>query len=191
MTYKELDPNYLHELFKYDSETGSLTWKTRPERHFLSRGSCITWNKRFAGKEAGTLHISKRSKTTYRMSKAFGYMVLNHILIWAMVHRKWPESTIDHADLDGLNNRLSNLREATQTDQLKNRPKRSDNTSGKTGVSWHMGSNLWQARISVDGKETCLGWYADWHEAVNVRVAAEKRYGYETGIKEGYDASSV
>lgn len=178
MKYKSIDPASLHEAFSYDAETGVLEWKARPLEHFASTSAFKTWNKRFAGKEAGTLLRSEKSCTEYRMVKVYGCMVLVHLIIWAMHHGKWPESTIDHTDLNGCNNRIDNLREATQAEQLRNRPVRKDNTSGKTGVSWHSGTGTWYARISIDGREVGLGNFHDFEDALAARVEAEKVHGY-------------
>lgn len=64
---------------------------------------------------------------------------------------------IDHADGDGLNNRRSNLRPASKSQNGANRGKNSNNTSGFKGVSPRKGSLPWMARIGHDGKSVYLG----------------------------------
>src|SRR3546814_10530392 len=63
-------------------------------------------------------------------------------------------SDVCSSDLKG-DNRLINLREVTRQENSRNRPRRSDNTTGITGVSFSNGK--WRARIKVDGQEIALG----------------------------------
>lgn len=50
---KELPIDYLNECLTYDSGTGVLTWKTRPESHFSSPSVARRFNNLYAGKPAG------------------------------------------------------------------------------------------------------------------------------------------
>lgn len=49
-----------------------------------------------------------------------------------------------------------------------------NNTSGYTGVSWHKGNSMWQARIMFQGKNYSLGYYSDIKQAVIARKQAEE-----------------
>lgn len=69
-------------------------------------------------------------------------------------------SKTDHANGDGLDNRRANLREATSTENNRNRCRRSDNTSGFKGVCWRRERNEWRAHIYVNGRQFSLGTYA-------------------------------
>ena len=70
-----------------------------------------------AGKLAGTR--KKRGQIEVRID---GQRYQAHRLIWKMVHGVDPKEQIDHVDMDPGNNRLSNLREATQAQNLLHRP---------------------------------------------------------------------
>lgn len=86
--------------------------------------------------------------------------------------------TIDHRDRNGLNNQFKNLRPATHTEQLRNRGKRTDNTSGYIGVNWHKQTRKWQAHIKIDGKQRHLGLFTDAFSAAWVRDEfVKKHYG--------------
>lgn len=76
---------------------------------------------------------------------------------------------VDHINGDGLDNRKHNLRGCSASQNLMNRGKQSNNTSGFKGVSWHKVHNKWVAQIKVNGKGRTLGYYGD-------AVTAAKHY---------------
>lgn len=64
---------------------------------------------------------------------------------------------VDHINGDSSDNRLENLRLATNTQNARNRGKSKHNTSGYKGVFWHKATNKWTAQIGVDRKRIYLG----------------------------------
>lgn len=64
---------------------------------------------------------------------------------------------VDHDDSDGLNNQKSNLRICTHAENMRNRRKQSNNTSGFNGVSWYKKNKKWGSGIEVNGKRIYLG----------------------------------
>src|SRR5208283_2571413 len=58
----------------------------------------------------------------------------------------------DHRNRNGLDNRISNLRPATRSQNNMNAGLRKDNRSGVRGVSWCSTFGKWIARICVDKK---------------------------------------
>ncbi len=65
----------------------------------------------------------------------------------------------DHIDGDTLNNTRGNLRIASIAENVRNRRRQCNNTSGFKGVSWCRASNKWRACIAVNGKNIHLGLY--------------------------------
>ncbi len=63
-----------------------------------------------------------------------------------------PKSQVDHRNLNTLDNRRDNLREATDRQNRFNKPARRDNACGFKGVSLHRQSGKWRAEISAYGK---------------------------------------
>ncbi len=86
-----------------------------------------------------------------------------------------PPHTIDHINRVRDDNRISNLRLATISQNTFNQPRRKE--SAINGVSWHKVANKWRAYISVNGRFKHLGCYRDIDEAVAARLAAEKDMG--------------
>lgn len=71
----------------------------------------------------------------------------------------------DHRDRDGLNNRRTNLRTATPTQNAYNRIASRNNTSGAKGVTWNKSLGKWQTSIRASGKSFHLGTFTDFKEA--------------------------
>jgi HNH endonuclease len=83
---------------------------------------------------------------------------------------------VDHINGNPLDNRRSNLRLCTHAENNCNRKRRSDCSSGTSGVHKIPGRDVWQARIQVDGKRVSLGVYKTKEEAVAVRTDALAKY---------------
>jgi hypothetical protein len=82
---------------------------------------------------------------------------------------------IDHDNGNGLDNRRSNLRLCTQTQNLGNQRRSSRNSSGYKGVSIDKRSGQWQVRIGFRKQTHHLGLYADPAFAAAVYDAAARR----------------
>jgi hypothetical protein len=147
----------VRQLLNYEPDTGRLVWR-------------VTSGRAIAGREAGGI------------SKDIGYrrirllksgIFLTHHLVWLILKGEWPKR-LDHIDGDRLNNRIENLRECTQSQNLANTGKLSTNTSGIKGVNWHKASQRWLAQIKVRGKQRHLGVFKTKEEAGVVYAAAAK-----------------
>lgn len=79
---------------------------------------------------------------------------------------------VDHVGGDGLDNRRSNLRRATQRQNSRNRQLGRNNTSGYKGVSWHKRQGVWLGRIKVDGRQIHLGCFPTAEQAAEAYNAA-------------------
>lgn len=83
---------------------------------------------------------------------------------------------VDHINHDTLDNRRSNLRIVTISQQCMNRRLRSDNKSGHKGLWDRRGG--WTVRIKVAGKSFYVGQTKDFNDAVEMyREAALKFHG--------------
>lgn len=150
MTVTNPSPSVLPDLLRYEPETGKLYWLTRPERLFPNLQAHRAWNTKYAGDEA-----FKAGLNGYKTGTIFGWKTYAHRVIWALSYGAWPILKIDHINGDRSDNRLSNLRLATDLENAHNSAKHLTNASGYKGVSAKRGK--WTARIRSDGKIFRLG----------------------------------
>ncbi len=86
--------------------------------------------------------------------------------------------SVDHINHNSLDNRKSNLRECTQSQNLANSRMQSNNSSGFKGVSWDKNRNKYHAKISVFDKTVNLGRFKEAAEAAQAYdIAARKYFG--------------
>ena len=156
----------LRQLLNYDPETGALTWKERAEVR-------PQWNGRYAGKPAGCV-----DSHGYLKIGIDGRNYYAHRLAWAIHHGEWPQHQIDHINGDKLDNRIANLRDVPQVVNGRNQKMAAHNTSGYAGIHWRKSDRRWQAFIKVDRKQRHLGYFDNLADAVAVRRAAERQYGF-------------
>ncbi len=149
---------FLRECFEYDLFTGEAYWLERPQKHFSNYLTWSMWNGKFAHIKVGNIH----KKTGYYHTSVNSTQYTVHRLVW-----KWWYGTdpleIDHIDKCRTNNRITNLRSVTNTQNAQNRTLSSNNTSGYPGVSCRNGK--WVARTYYQGKRIWLGKYNSQEEA--------------------------
>ena len=158
MTSITADVNRIRELLEYEADTGILRWKVK--RH----GTAI------AGSQAGSINSKG-----YRCVKIDGKLYQAHRIAWVIAKGEWPTSAIDHKNRSRDDNRIENLRLATNSQNTANSKRPAHNTSGLKGVTWHKLRRKWAAQIRKDGKNIHLGLFAsaeDAHEAY-IRAANE------------------
>lgn len=98
----------------------------------------------------------------------------SHRLAWLWMTGEWPALQVDHKDTDRRNNRWSNLRLATRTENQWNANVRGDNTSGYKGVSRPKGRTKWQAHITLGGRRKYLGTFDTAEDANQAATAARQ-----------------
>lgn len=146
----------LHDLLCYDPSTGLFTW--RVDRARLAK----------AGDIAGCI-----GNKGYREVSVAGHLCKAHRLAWFYVYGIWPRSMIDHIDGDRDNNRITNLREATNGQNKAAAGPQRNNALGVKGVSRdHYG---YRAQIKSGGKKIYLGWFKTLEQASLAYQDAAKR----------------
>lgn len=79
---------------------------------------------------------------------------------------------VDHIDCIGLNNRRSNLRLATHSENCFNRRVQKNNAAGLKGVSWNESGGVWMAFIASNYNQRYLGSFDNPEDAHSAYVAA-------------------
>jgi hypothetical protein len=142
-----VDIDTIKKILSYDKESGEFYWATpRPKIR--------------VGQKAG-----------YTGGKGYRYIEINarqyaaHRLAWAYVNGYWPKDQIDHINRNKSDNRISNLREATNGQNRAN--SKTSNKHGLKGVKelkW-MKNNRYQAQITFNKKVIYLGCFKTPEEA--------------------------
>ena len=140
----------LKEYFHYSD--GTLIWKKTISKN----------TERLIGKVAGSITDSGYWCVVLERKKYYA-----HRLIFLYHHGYIPDC-IDHINGNKTDNRIENLRESTQQQNCFNANKKSTNTSGVKGISWHKQSKKWRAECCVNYKNHYLGLYDDMSEAISV-----------------------
>lgn len=160
-------PQQLRAMLDYNPETGLATWRKRDD-------ASARFNGRFAGKPA----LRNVGNNGYRRGTVLGCDLLLHRVAWAIFHGAWPTGQIDHVNGDRLDNRITNLRDVSSTENNRNHKRRCTNTSGFMGVYWHPRDKKWVAQIRVARTKRQLGSFAKIEDAVAARKAAELTHGF-------------
>jgi len=85
-----------------------------------------------------------------------------------------PKNLItDHINMNKLDNRRCNLRDADKSLNGINRGKNKNNTSGCKGVSWDSWTNMWRAELMIKGNKVRMGRFSKLEDAIKVRKEAE------------------
>lgn len=139
----ELDDCIEILMFDKDGNLSGKAYISKQHRHIL---------------EKHKFYVQKRERTSYAYTniringkrRTFGL----HQMIALELYGECPEGkTVDHIDLDGLNNRDSNIRYAEPFEQSFNQRTKNNNTSGHRGVTFYKRSGKWRARLNYKGKE--------------------------------------
>lgn len=83
---------------------------------------------------------------------------------------------VDHINMNGLDNRRSNLRVCNKSENMRNRNKTRANKSGFKGVYWDTDTKSWKAQIKVGDKNYNLGRYHIIEKAALAYNNAAKTY---------------
>jgi hypothetical protein len=169
-----LDFETASECFVVDFYMGHLIWKTRPKDHFKTETAWKIFNSSFPGKPA----LAAKMSSGYLQGTAFGRHLLAHRVIWLLHSGQWPADQIDHINRIRTDNRICNLREATNRENQNNRNGSKSSSSGMTGVYWNLKLKKWKTCITIDGKQKHLGYFSSPEEAAAVRSEAYLNYGF-------------
>ena len=162
MKAKPLPPlEELKEFLDYNPDTGILTWIKKPCKKIK------------VGQEAGGMNPDGYIVVSFKH-----HIYKAHRLAYYMYHGIDPlEKFIDHIDGNRSNNKIDNLRLATNPQNAMNRVNLNrNNTSGVIGVYWDKFYKKWRAVIMINGKQTHLGYFINKEDGIKARREGEIKY---------------
>jgi hypothetical protein len=83
---------------------------------------------------------------------------------------------VDHINFNKSDNRRSNLRIVTKSQNEMHKLKRNNNTSGVKGVSFYKSKNKWAAELTVNQKKVYRKCFDNFEDAVEARYEVELTY---------------
>lgn len=153
-----LSPLTLKDLMRYCPQTGVFIW-VKPA------------NSRMCGRRAGTVNSSGR-----RQIKIGDKFYKEHRLAWLYVYGEFPKGDLDHIDRNPLNNRISNLRLATKSQNSLNRGKPRHCSNPVKGVRFIAEKGKWRSYGNFQKKSVHIGYFDDLELAALVSSEFRDKY---------------
>jgi hypothetical protein len=120
------------------------------------------------------------------VNKSSGVSKSHKVLMHQMIMQTKDGYTVDHINQDSLDNRCSNLRYATASQQMANRTQ--INSSEYRGSYFHKRLRKWQAQIRVNGTCLTLGTFDNALDAARAyNKAAAKHFGEFAVLNKGVE----
>jgi hypothetical protein len=158
------EEDWIKDNLRYDPETGHFWWIKENYARELD-------------KPAGTLNNQGYTMLVRCVGRKHFYYSA-HRAAWFYMYGYWPENHIDHINGNRNDNRIINLREATQSENARNREKQKSITSSKYKGVVSCGNKMWCAQIKRDSKNRYLGCYELEEEAaLAYNIAALESFG--------------
>lgn len=157
---EDLSLEIVKELFDYSPDTGLLTWR-------------VGGSPRKIGKVVGgrlDVHGYRVCCVNYRAYK-------QHRVVWLWWYGKWPVDQIDHVNGDRSDNRIANLRQATNALNAQNKRtcQTNNTTTGLLGACLDRKAGKYKASIGTERKQVWLGYFDTKEEAHEAYLDAKRR----------------
>ena len=148
-----------------EHKEGSLYWTINCTRGLKIKGARVG---------------SSSTKAGYRQIMLHGEVMYYHRAVWIAVHGEAPQHQIDHIDHDRANNDIANLRDVPQSENVRNKKKQKNNTSGFTGIATIETSSGVQHRATIkcEGIMHYLGTFKAVESAILARESAKVKLGF-------------
>ena len=153
----EINQDFIKSKLNYDPETGIFTWKRKKVSNtagYLQKDGYIRFN--FNNKH-------------FRA----------HTLAWLYMYGEYPSQHIDHINGNPSDNRISNLRLCTRSQNMHNRKVNKTNKLGIKGVCWNKRIKKFHVQISLNGKVNHIGYFEDLELAELVAIESRIKFHKE------------
>ena len=165
----------IKERLHYDKNTGVFTWlDVKANAH------------RMRGKVAGSLLTTGYIQIELRVNEK-RYAFRAHRLAWLYEHGEFPKGGLDHINHVKTDNRIKNLRIASQRENMKNISMSSRNTTGHTGVYFKKSHGKYCASVRVDYKQIHIGYFENLEDAAKAAQEAREHYGFHVNHGQAND----
>lgn len=152
----------LRAVLHYDPLSGVFTWRAKVGTQTI-------------GSVAGTVYQNGRRYIAIDRRRYFAAR-----LAWFYVHGEWPSGQIDHKNVNRLDDRIDNLRVASRSQNIANRPVTKRNRLGVKGVGISTirvrKPQRYRARIRIDGRLIHLGYFSTPDLASSAYADAARQY---------------
>ncbi len=159
---KQQYTEYLRTRLHADQIEGKLIWK-----HCDSMPTW--WNSKYAGRIAGSIRKDGYIRITINYVDYFAHRVMHYLQTGEQ-----PPEQIDHINGDKSDNRWSNLRSATQSENECNRGMTRRNKTGYKGVH-RFPNGRFLAQIGKNNKVLSLGYFDTAEEAAEAYTNAARQ----------------
>lgn len=156
-----LSQETLQQRLSYDADTGLFTWRVNLPASGIKIGDPV-------GYPNACGHL---------VTRWYGRTQMLHRLAWLYVYGKLPACQIDHINGVPDDNRIINLRDVTHSGNSQNQRRAHKNSSsGYLGVDFVNREKLWRARITVNKKPICLGYFKSPEVAFSAYLDAKRKF---------------
>ena len=143
----EITQSVAKEYFSYNPETGKVIRIKSKMKSSIGR------------------ELKPRRDGYFQVAIAGSYIMVAR-LVFLIMTGSFPKVDVDHINGDKADNRWSNLREATKSENLQNqRQARSDNSTGYLGVSLEKKTGKFRSYITIEGNHAYLGTFTKAEDA--------------------------
>lgn len=147
----------LREVLSYDHKTGGFFWRVSLR------------NRTLPGDKAGY-----KNDSGYMICVVDQQKIRMHQAAWAMYYGEFPGGHLDHINGIRDDNRIINLRMATQAENMQNTVVRKSSATKVKGVHYRKDTEKFSASITLNGKTKWLGCFDTLEAAKHARIEAEK-----------------
>lgn len=151
-----------NRIYQYDEVNGGLVWKAIN-------------NPRHPGQAKIGQQVGGDDGHGYKMCMLLGHKFKVHQIVWLILKNKIQTLPLDHINRNRTDNRIENLREVTDQQNIFNQ---SSNVREYSGVTKPNKSNKFIARLQINGKKIFLGSFDTKEEAaIAYQIASKKLRG--------------